>query len=227
MAGILVNGCGASDSYYKIKDLGMAYCSTCRKMRPFALMELKMKIRVFWIPTVPISKKYAVTCTSCKNGYYVDEQQMNDIVNGRVKAEIASDGVTLRRVGEQKDSRTVREIGKQTDAKETIETDTVKADPIQVNPIQVNPVDIEQINVETERVQFSDVAPEIRDIEPVPVPSPTIDKVPIIDRTPIIDKAPSVGFRMPRRKICPVCNLLYMENKEICDICGRKLVDRQ
>lgn len=173
MAGVLVNGCGASDSYYKIKDLGMAQCSNCKKMRPFALMELRMKIRILWIPTVPISKKYAVTCTACKNGYYVDEQQMQDIVNGRVDVEVCSDGILLHG----------------------------KASIAEQQP------------------------------QPVPIAEPEPDPVPVQEKSTggIFGSAAGLsnGFKVPKRKLCPVCNLIYAEEKETCDICGRKLVERK
>ena len=100
MGGFLINGCGASDSYYKIKDVAHSFCPSCNAMRTFALMELRMKIRVLWIPTVPISKKYAVVCPVCKSGYYVDEQQKDDILYERVQVEVVKDGVILRKKNE-------------------------------------------------------------------------------------------------------------------------------
>lgn len=98
MGGFLYNGCGASDSYYKIKDLEAAYCNSCKTVRTFQLMELKRKIRVFWVPTLSIDTKYAVVCPYCKNGWYVEEHQKDSILKGTVSVEIGEDGITLQKV---------------------------------------------------------------------------------------------------------------------------------
>ncbi|MEY8337148.1 zinc ribbon domain-containing protein [Lachnospiraceae bacterium 62-35] len=100
MAGFLLNGCGASDSYYKIKDLHQARCKCCRRETSWALMELKMKIRIVYIPTVPIRTKYAVICTACKTGFYVDDAQRRFILDHPSSCvEIKEDGVLIHGIG--------------------------------------------------------------------------------------------------------------------------------
>ena len=34
-------------------------------------------------------------------------------------------------------------------------------------------------------------------------------------------------LKRPSQKMCPACKLLYSEDKKFCDICGRRLVDRE
>lgn len=105
MAGFTINGFGASDSYYVLKGLQTARCPNCRKETQWALMELKMKIRLLYIPTVSVGTKYAVTCTKCKNGYYVDERQRDFILNNPAdRVSIAEDGVVLHGINAEADA---------------------------------------------------------------------------------------------------------------------------
>ena len=166
MGGMLIDGCGASDSYYKLKDVTKAYCRTCGREQMFALMQLKMKIRVFWIPTVPINTKYAVVCPVCKNGYLVDESQKNEILAGRLQVEVAEDGLILH--------------PRSADAEETI----------------------------------------IRYVQDSKGDSGISDS--------LFKQDPEKSFLVrPQAKICPHCQLLYAADKEICDVCGRTLVNRE
>ena len=54
---------------------------------------------MLYIPTVSISTKYAVACKSCRNGYYITEQQKDDLLNDRSEAEITSEGAILHKKG--------------------------------------------------------------------------------------------------------------------------------
>lgn len=96
MGGFTINGFGAADSYYPLKELGTAHCPYCNAHRHYSLMELKMKIRVLFIPTVSIGTKYAVACTQCQNGYYVEEEDKNYILNHPASCvRIEADGVRV------------------------------------------------------------------------------------------------------------------------------------
>ncbi len=103
MAGFTYNGFGAADSYYPLKSIGTFYCPHCRKERSFALMELRMKVRLLYIPTVTVNTKYAIVCEKCKEGYYVEESVKNDILAGRIQPIVQADGVQLNRVGLQQE----------------------------------------------------------------------------------------------------------------------------
>ena len=205
MGGFLINGCGASDSYYKIKDVAHAFCPSCNAMRTFALMELRMKIRVLWIPTVPISKKYAVVCPVCKSGYYVDEQQKDDILYERVQVEVVKDGVILRKKNEP------QRIPQPTPTPQPVPQPTPTPQPVPqpVPTPQPIPQPVPQ------PVPAPDPAPQ-------PVPNPYPDRK---------DNGMSQGYesllKRPSQKMCPACKLLYSEDKKFCDICGRRLVDRE
>lgn len=101
MAGFLINGCGAADSYYKLKGVGEAYCPRCRKQKPWELAMLKMKIRVVFIPTVSVSTKYAVMCSGCRQGYYVSEEQKKFILDNPPSCvEVQLDGVVIHGMGQ-------------------------------------------------------------------------------------------------------------------------------
>lgn len=105
MAGFTINGFGASDSYYVLKGLQAAHCPNCRKETQWALMELKMKIRLLYIPTVSVGTKYAVACSKCKNGYYVDERQRDFILNNSAdRVSITGDGIILHGINAQTDA---------------------------------------------------------------------------------------------------------------------------
>ena len=98
MGGFLFNGCGAADSFYPKKSLGMHYCKYCHSIKEYALMEVKRKIRVVYIPTFSITTKYAVGCTKCKNGYYIEDNVRDEILYGKMGIEMQGDEIKLVRV---------------------------------------------------------------------------------------------------------------------------------
>ena len=96
MGGFTINGCGAADSYYPIKNLHNAHCTSCGRERMFALMELKRKVKVFYIPTFSVGSKYAVVCSHCKDGWYVSDMQKEFILsNPADSVRIDAEGVHL------------------------------------------------------------------------------------------------------------------------------------
>ncbi len=101
MGGFLFNGCGASDSYNKVQDIGEFHCKFCSKNRMFGLYELARKVRVIWIPTVTLNTKYAVICEKCKNGIYVEDDVRDAILRGKAQFEIGQDGIKIGLVGSQ------------------------------------------------------------------------------------------------------------------------------
>ena len=103
MGGVMVNGCGAADSYYPQLILGKHYCRYCKSIQEFDLMEVKRKIRVFYIPTVAINTKFAVVCKKCKEGLYVDNTLRDELFYGRASMETANGEIVFKRAnGEQK-----------------------------------------------------------------------------------------------------------------------------
>ena len=81
MGGFLFNGCGAADTFSKLRLLKTDMCPNCRKEREFYLVKVRMKIHVVFIPTVPLSTKYGIVCSKCKTGVYISEEQMRQIMS--------------------------------------------------------------------------------------------------------------------------------------------------
>lgn len=95
MGGFTINGCGASDSYYPLKELTGKTCPQCGKAN-MSLMELRMKIRVFYIPTFTIGKKYGILCPKCKQGYYVSDEQRDYVMShGAACVNLLADGIQI------------------------------------------------------------------------------------------------------------------------------------
>lgn len=101
MGGFMINGIGAADSFYLLKPLPGHLCRSCGK-KDYALMEVKRKVRILYIPTVSLNTKYAVACPKCKNGYYISEEQKSYILlNDPSCVEVGSDGVITHGITEQ------------------------------------------------------------------------------------------------------------------------------
>ncbi len=78
--GIRVNGCGTHTAAKKIKHLGDMYCEKCKATHPFYLYEMKNQITVFFVPVAKTSQRYAIMCSKCETGYYVDESKKNELL---------------------------------------------------------------------------------------------------------------------------------------------------
>ena len=95
MGGFTVNGFGATDRFVPIRNLGTFQCPHCKQERMLQLMEVQRKVSLLYIQTVTINTKYAIACASCQNGYYIEEQQKDDILYGRAIATITEQGAVL------------------------------------------------------------------------------------------------------------------------------------
>lgn len=92
MGGVLINGCGASDSFVKVQDMCQGFCRNCKKVQMFGSFEVKRKVRVVWIPTVTLNTKYAVACTKCKSGIYVEDRILSAVLANRAELVFDSNG---------------------------------------------------------------------------------------------------------------------------------------
>lgn len=81
MGGVLINGCGAVDTFKKLMLLKTEMCPNCRKVREFYLVRVTMKIHVLFIPTIPLNTKYGIVCSKCKTGRYISEAQMRQFMS--------------------------------------------------------------------------------------------------------------------------------------------------
>ncbi len=122
MGGFTVNGCGTGDSFHPIRILGNHYCKYCKSIQEYDLMEVKRKIKVFYIPTVSINTKYAVACKKCKNGYYIEDSIRDDLMYGRKEIEVESGEIYYKNAAgylpEQPNLGSSQNVGNKNDEKE-------------------------------------------------------------------------------------------------------------
>ena len=204
MGGFTINGCGAADSYYPIKDLHTSYCASCGRERMFALMELKRKVKVFYIPTFSVGSKYAVVCSHCKDGWYVSDMQKDFILSHPAdSAQIGADGVQL--LG-------LEEPAPQPELPMTIPT------PAKVcscgAELSENAIFCSQCGKRWE-------APAIQTVQtPQPIPEEKIaGEMPDV---PSVD----VLAAMRKKKICPDCRMMFPMERQVCPICDTPLEEK-
>ena len=208
MGGFMINGIGAADSYYPITNVGTFYCKDCRKEQAFQLMELKMKIRILYIPTVSINTKYAVVCPKCKTGYYVEEQVKNNIVDGKTKVNVTSDGLEF--------------IEKMT---EPLSTETVPLIETKVSEEHKTTDENNDSSVSTTVTDFTDST----DSEDT-VREPSDENVSPDTNIHISGSDFSISeIDLPRiiRKQCPTCGMFFREDMEACPICCCRLIVKE
>lgn len=81
MGGYRFNGCGVTDHFKTIKNLGIHSCPNCKKLSEFTLDEANQKIDIFWIPTLTLKSRYAVMCKKCKNGEFCSTEWAGYLIN--------------------------------------------------------------------------------------------------------------------------------------------------
>lgn len=244
MGGFMINGCGAADSYYKLKDLPHLNCAGC-KNKTLALMELRRKVRVLYIPTVTLNTKYAVVCPSCKNGYYVNEEQKNYILNNPAECvEMTSDGVVIHRNPARQNPVQNESKPKSTDtfAEDTLgsgkesQTEQGSNGTRCVCGYSLQPGDAfcpycgtkaykETENRRTVEIPDTDVINQEKLVK-VETEIRSYDET---SRQNAVANGSST-FAIPnvrRRKVCPSCRMMFAPEKEVCTICGSQLVDKR
>lgn len=200
MAGFTINGFGASDTYHTLKELKTAHCRTCNRETMFSLMELKMKIRLLYIPTVSVGTKYAIACTKCKNGFYVSEEQKNFVLdNPASKICIEAEGVTFLGIDAERNAIEAPEEA------ETVVVEEASAEP-EIIPEMTDAMPVQ--DVPEQEVQ---TAPEEAAAEPV--------------KSIFAEKKMEIPVYRPR-KICPACRMMFPPEKEVCGICGGTLQEK-
>lgn len=197
MGGFTVNGCGATDSFYPVKDLGVFHCPSCGQTRTLCLMEVKRKIRVLYIPTVSISTKYAVACKSCRNGYYITEQQKDDLLYDHSEVEITSEGAILHKKGKP-EVIDVQEPEERSAPEPARRRFCGRCGGRLDEQTGLCPVcDGAESTVKVQKKEFG------RE-----------------------NVGQSLAGK-PSRKICPACGLLFSADKTVCPVCGSGLTQRQ
>lgn len=239
MGGFMIDGCGVADSFYPISDVGTFYCNCCRKEQPFKLMEVKMKIRVFFVPTVPIKTKWAIACHKCKTGFYIEEYMKDDILAGKTKVDVTSEGVHLTedvKFADNPDANN-RYFEIQTEQPDTSE----KADDIHRPEVAdshtqdtintLKKMALEQVfdeNNNSGSTTVSDITDDTDSEDTVRDPS---DENSSPDSN-IHTTGPDFSINeidLPRiiRKQCPTCGMFFREDTDSCPICCCELIVKE
>ena len=202
MGGFTVNGFGATDRFVPIRNLGTFQCPHCKQERMLQLMEVQRKVSLLYIQTVTINTKYAIACASCQNGYYIEEQQKDDILYGRAIATITEQGAVLLK-------------------KEKI---------IDAPEKQEKPSLPQNSQAERPRRRFCGRCGSSLDEQTgrCPVCDGAENKSTAADAGAAANAgaAQSLAGKLSR-KICPVCGLLFSGDKTTCPVCGSGLEDRK
>lgn len=202
MGGFTVNGFGATDRFVPIRNLGTFQCPHCKQERMLQLMEVQRKVSLLYIQTVTINTKYAIACASCQNGYYIEEQQKDDILYGRAIATITEQGAVLLK-------------------KEKI---------IDAPEKQEKPSLPQNSQAERPRRRFCGRCGSSLDEQTgrCPVCDGAENKSTAADAGAAANAgaAQNLAGKLSR-KICPSCGLLFSSDKTTCPVCGSGLEDRK
>ena len=214
MGGFTVNGCGAADSYYPIKDLHTAHCPSCGRDRMFALMELKRKVKVFYVPTFSLSSRYAVVCKQCKDGWYVSDQQKEFILSHPADCvRIDREGVHFEGMeGSVPVAEPAAPPAPQIPAAPAPAKVCTCGQELPSHAIFCSQCGKRWEAPKQERPAVSQRTPSI---EPQPVPE--------------APKAASVDIlaAMRKKKICPACRMMFPMERQNCPICDALLEERK
>ncbi len=217
MAGFMFNGFGAADSYYTIKELPGLQCQRCNKA-DMALMELRMKIRIVYIPTLTIGKKYAVCCPKCKEGFYVDDAQRTFILNHDASCvQVSSEGVVL--VDDEADAVEP--------APQAASLPKPEESPVAAPPAESQEEAAPHCSCGAELIPGAlfcmkcgkkvNQAPAAAPVQPSEAPAVQ----PGTPAVPVQPQASSFVYKKP--KVCPECGMHVTGQKDTCSICGAKI----
>ena len=95
LGGFTFNGIGAEESTSNILPAGIHHCKYCHSQRHFMVSEIKLKFKVVFVPIASIKTTYAVVCSVCGNGYYIDEIQRDALIHHGAKAEVKDDRLVI------------------------------------------------------------------------------------------------------------------------------------
>lgn len=216
MGGFTVDGCGASDRFYHLKNVGSFTCPKCGRESDFYLDEVKRKIDIFFIPTATISVKYAIMCGKCERGWYIGEVDKDKILSGRATVEISPDGVSFI----QKDSfvnKSTEHIEREKNADKTTSLCPKCNYELQLNAKYCMncgfDLSSKQDSVTTDINNTDSQNESIHDIE--------------LKKTDLNNTAKNdFSYALPEKKYCPKCNMFYVAQKEKCTICGGDLIKK-
>lgn len=246
MGGFTVNGFGATDRFVPIRNLGTFQCPHCKQERMLQLMEVQRKVSLLYIQTVTINTKYAIACASCQNGYYIEEQQKDDILYGRAIATITEQGAVLLKKekiidapekqekpslpqnsqAERPRRRFCGRCGSPLDGQTGRCPVCDKAEDME--DMQTEEFDVEKamngadFTLQTKTITRTGTAEEKKGTAEDTETAADTDT----NAAAHTDVVQSLAGKLSR-KICPSCGLLFSGDKTTCPVCGSGLEDRK
>lgn len=94
--GYTFNGIGFDKILSPMIELGEHHCKYCHSRKIFVLAEEQYRAKAF-IVKANVFSKYAVVCSECGNGYYVDEKQRDSLLYLGAKISVDDEGVSIGR----------------------------------------------------------------------------------------------------------------------------------
>lgn len=229
MGGFTVNGFGATDRFVPIRNLGTFQCPHCKQERMLQLMEVQRKVSLLYIQTVTINTKYAIACASCQSGYYIEEQQKDDILYGRAIATITEQGAVLLKKEKIIDAPEKQEKPSLLQNSQA-ERQTQSAQQNTQQDTQQNTLAGQQAQAERPRRRFCGRCGSPLDEQTgrCPVCDGAENKSTAADAGAAANAgvAQNLAGKLSR-KICPSCGLLFSSDKTTCPVCGSGLEDRK
>lgn len=229
MGGFTVNGFGATDRFVPIRNLGTFQCPHCKQERMLQLMEVQRKVSLLYIQTVTINTKYAIACASCQNGYYIEEQQKDDILYGRAIATITEQGAVLLKKEKIIDAPEKQEKPSLLQNSQA-ERQTQSAQQNTQQDTQQNTLAGQQARAGQPRRRFCGRCGSPLDGQTgrCPVCDGAGNKSTAADAGAAANAgaAQNLAGKLSR-KICPSCGLLFSSDKTTCPVCGSGLEDRK
>lgn len=253
MGGFTVNGFGATDRFVPIRNLGTFQCPHCKQERMLQLMEVQRKVSLLYIQTVTINTKYAIACASCQNGYYIEEQQKDDILYGRAIATITEQGAVLLKKEKIIDAPEKQEKQENTEKQEkpslpqnsqaewqaqaerprrrfcgrcgsSLDGQTGRC-PVCDGAENTKEIEAEELYVE-EELEHMDFTLRTGTKSRTVTAAGNISTAADAGAAANAGAAQSLAGKLSR-KICPSCSLLFSSDKTTCPVCGSGLEDRK
>lgn len=199
MGGFRYNGCGVTDHFKKIKNLGMHICPNCRNLAEFTLDEARQKIDVFFIPTLTLKSRYAVMCGRCKQGEFCSVEWAGHLMSqGERPDVIFESGVKQKEQIPEGNSGSVSETKKLT---EDSQKDKGKLDFVRCS------------SCGTLQVREGNFCAHCGK--------------PVSKASEADAGSSGQAFGSENRSVCPSCGSVQQEGNKFCSKCGQKLAAEQ
>ena len=95
IAGYTFNGFGFDKKLSPMIELGEHHCKYCHSRKTFVLAAEQYIAKVLWVISAGMFSKYAVVCSECENGYYVNDRQRDSLLYLGAKIQVDDDGISI------------------------------------------------------------------------------------------------------------------------------------